>query len=360
MALSTTRLRTLLAAVRADVDSGRVPACQVAVGLDNGVVAFEAYGDAGTGTRFAARSVTKALVASAIWLLVGEGLLDPAAPVHRYIPEFGADGRERVTVDDLWLHTAGLPKAPMAWRDGIDAGRRRRQFTLWRPEYEPCTRYAYHGASAHWVLADLLERLGGADYRDFVDRRVCQPLGLPRVLGVPADAQDDVATVVYTGSGEWGGGTPAEDQAMNEPEVRAAGLPGGGAILTAVDLVRFYQALLHNPGRLWDPAVLADVTGTVRCEFVDPLFGVPCNRSRGLVIAGTDGKHTRRHGAFGHTNSPAAFGQCGAHFQVAWADPATGLSFSYLTSGVDPDSRWEIERAVRLSTHAASLLDPAG
>ena len=360
MDLVAARLQALLDAARADVDAGLVPACQVAVGLEGEIVAFETFGDAGPGTRFAARSITKALVASAIWLLLGEGLLDPDAPVGRYVPEFDADGRETVTVDHLLLHVAGLANAPMTWRDGAEADRRRRQFTRWRPETRPGSWYAYHGASAHWVLADIIERLTGTDFRDFVHERVCRPLGLPRVLGVPPEAQDDIATVMWMGSGEWGGGTPAIDQSMNDPEVRAAGLPSGGALLTAADLARFYQALLHDPERLWDPEVLADATGTIRCELRDPIFRVPCNRSRGLVIAGADGKHTRRYGAFGHTNSPAAFGHAGAHFQVAWADPATGLSFSYLTNGVAPESTWEIERAVRLSTHAASLLDPAG
>jgi CubicO group peptidase (beta-lactamase class C family) len=357
--LEPARLTALRAAAHADVRTGRVPACQFAVGHKGKVIVAETFGDAGPGTRFAARSITKALIASAVWLLLGEGPLDPAAPVGRYLPEFDADGREAVTVDHVLLHTAGLQDATMSRADGVDPDRRRRRFRTWRPVTTPGERYRYHSTSAGWVLADLIERLSGTDFRDFLYERVCEPLGLPRVLGVPPGEQDDIATVTWTGPGEWGGGTPELDRSMNDPDVRAAGLPASGALLTAADLARFYQALLHNPGGLWDPAVLADATGTIRCTLWDPIFGAPCNRSRGLVVAGDDGRHTRRYGAFGHTSSPAAFGHAGAHFQIAWADPATGLSFAYLTNGVIGSSAAEIDRGVRLSTHAASLLDPA-
>ena len=119
----------------------------------------------------------------------------------------------------------------------------------------------------------------------------------------------------------------------------------------------FYQALMANPGGLWDPDLLAEPTGRIRCTLPDPLMGVPVNRSLGLVIAGDDGLHVMRYGAFAEGNSPRAFGHAGMHVQVAWADPATGISFCYLTNGLDTDSGREGVRSLRLSNLAASLGD---
>ncbi len=34
--------------------------------------------------------------------------------------------------------------------------------------------------------------------------------------------------------------------------------------MRAADLALYYQAILHNPGEMWRPDVLADVTGRVR------------------------------------------------------------------------------------------------
>jgi CubicO group peptidase (beta-lactamase class C family) len=53
----------------------------------------------------------------------------------------------------------------------------------------------------------------------------------------------------------------------------------------------------------------------------------------------------------GRTLSPRAFGHNGAGGQLAWGDPATGLSLGYCTNGID---RNEIRQA-RRGTAIASL-----
>jgi CubicO group peptidase (beta-lactamase class C family) len=140
------------------------------------------------------------------------------------------------------------------------------------------------------------------------------------------------------------------------PGGRAAGVPGGGAVMTAADLGRFYSALLADPVGVWKPEVLADATGNIRCTFPDPLLGAPVNRTIGLVVAGDDGKHTMRYACFGAGVSPRAFGHAGAHGQVAWADPATGLAFAYLHNAVDRDVFQEGKRAVIVASRAAELV----
>jgi CubicO group peptidase (beta-lactamase class C family) len=341
----------LINAARADVESGAVPACQIAVARDNEIVAFETFGDAGSTTRFSVFSATKPIVASAVWLLIADGLVDVTLRVCDYIPEFAVNGKETVTVEQVLLHTSGFPNAVMSNADGSDAPRRRAQFAQWELEWQPGTRFEYHPSVAHWVLADLIERVSNQDFRDFVEQRVCTPIGLPRVLGLPLDAQADIAPLVAVGE-------PPPDAAsflLNEPEVRRAGNPGGGAVMTAPDLARFYQALLHNPHALWDAAVLADATAHIRCTFDDPLMGVPVNRTLGLVVAGDDGKHILRQAIFGNGNSPRSFGHAGAHAQAAWADPDTGISFAYLNNAVTSDIMRAGIRGNRLATITAAL-----
>ena len=131
-------------------------------------------------------------------------------------------------------------------------------------------------------------------------------------------------------------------------------MPGGGGVTRAADLALFYQALLTNPGDLWDADVLADATGNVRNRFPDPWFGVAANRTLGLVVAGDDGNaHMRMN--FGRTVSPRAFGHAGAGGQIAWADPETGISFCYLTNGLDAHVLREARRGLALSSRAAVL-----
>jgi CubicO group peptidase (beta-lactamase class C family) len=125
--------------------------------------------------------------------------------------------------------------------------------------------------------------------------------------------------------------------------------------MRAADLALFYQGLLNNPGGLWDAAVLDDAKTNVRCTFPDNLLHVPVNRTLGLVLAGDDGQHFMRYGSFGVANSPRSIGHAGAHMQIGWADPETGISFAYCTNGIDADVMKEGARGVNLSGIAAAL-----
>lgn len=84
----------------------------------------------------------------------------------------------------------------------------------------------------------------------------------------------------------------------------------------------------------------------------DPVYGVAANRGLGSVIAG-DASRTLR--GFGHGSSPGAMGHNGAGGQIAWVDPASGLSFVYLTSGHDRNPIREARRTVALASLAADL-----
>jgi CubicO group peptidase (beta-lactamase class C family) len=238
---------------------------------------------------------------------------------------------------------------------GADPERRVATLAKWELEWEPGTRFEYHGTSAHWVLVDLIERLGGMDFRDYIEQRVCAPLGLPRLLGIREDDQANLAPLVTVGDGPLDSAVDSRLMRLGEPAVRAAGAPGYGAIMRAADLALFYQGVMRNPGGLWDAAVLDDAKTNVRCEFPDNLMQVPVNRTLGLVLAGDDGQHFMRYGSFGVANSPRSIGHAGAHMQIGWGDPESGISFAYCTNGLDADVMKEGARGVNLSGIAAAL-----
>jgi CubicO group peptidase (beta-lactamase class C family) len=360
------RLAELRTRVRREIDAGLLPSCQFALARNGRLAAYEVFGDAGLDTRYVIFSATKAFVASTAWLLIGEGSLDIDRRVAEYIPEFATNGKDVVTVEQVMLHTSGFPRAPLGPPNWADRDKRLEAFAKWRLNWEPGTAHEYHPTSAHWVLAELVERIAGSDYRDVIHERVTEALGLDRVVGIPADEQDGIAELSLCGEPA----SPEElqqifgvpelpvtevtDEALlsfNRADVRDVGVPGGGGIATAATVALFYQALLHNPDTLWDPDVLADATGHVRNTFPDPLFGATANRALGVVVAGDDGKANRR--GFGHTQSPRTFGHNGAGGQIAWADPDSGLSFCYVTNGRDLNPIREGRRGIGLSSRAA-------
>jgi CubicO group peptidase (beta-lactamase class C family) len=361
------RVKILLDRCRRDVDDGVLPSCQVALAMDDEIVVEEAFGDATAATRYAVYSATKPFVAGAVWQLISDGAVDTDRRAAEYVPEFATNGKDVVTVEQVMLHTGGFPQAPLRPPQWDTSAGRREAFARWRLNWEPGTAYEYHPTSAHWVLAEIINAVTGRDYRDVVADTVTTPLGLPRVLGLPADQQEGIATVEVWGDPvdpdeleaaigvrqlEVGEVTDDALLSFNLADVRAVGVPGGGGVMRASDLARFYQALLHNRGRVWDPAMLADVTGRVRNRLPDRATGIPANRTLGLVQAGDDDLAPFR--GFGRTVSPRTFGHNGAGGQVAFADPATGLSFGYCTNGLDADILRQWRRVSGIASRAGA------
>ena len=371
MGINRNAVTAMLDRARREVDDGMLPSVQVALGHEGEIVAEEVFGDATIDTRYPVFSCTKAFVAAAVWALIGDGLIDVSRRVAEIIPEFASNGKEGITIEQVMLHTAGFPHAPMRTLVGSTAPARRERFAMWRLNWEPGSSFEYHATSAHWVLADLIERVTGQDFRDVVEQRVTQPNGLPRVLGIASAQQQGIATLAIIGE-------PATAEelrallgvdslpvtevtadallAFNDPDQRAVGVPGGGGLMRARDLALFYQALLHNTAGAWSPAVLADATGHVRSRVPDRYTKVPANRSLGLVLAGDDGfSHIR---GMGRTVSPRTFGHNGAGGQLAWADPVTGLSLGYCTNGLDQNVVREARRGTSISSLAGVCTGP--
>jgi CubicO group peptidase (beta-lactamase class C family) len=355
----------LAARIERDVDEGLLPAAQFALALDGEIVEERVFGDAGPDTRFCLFSATKPFVAATVWRLIAAGDLDPRLPVTTWFPAFGANGKEAITLEQVMLHTSGFPSAPMGPAHWSSRSTRQERMAAWRLNWEPGTRYEYHPTAAHWVLAELVETVTGRDHRDAVHALVTGPLGLPRIVGVPLDDQDDIASLRLVGEPATAEelmaafGVPAlpatevTDEAVsrfNEPEVRAVGVPGGGGFARARDVARFYQALLHGDPDVWPADLLQDVTTNVRNRLPDPA-GTPANRTLGLLVAGDDGYANVR--GFGRTASPATFGHNGAGGQIAWADPATGLSFAFVTNGYDRHEVRQPRRTTSLGSLAA-------
>jgi len=369
--LSTEQLARLRARARRDVDEGLLPSCQIALALDGQIIHEEAFGTATTDTRYVVFSATKPFVAGVMWQLVSEGQIELSEPVATYVPAFATLGKEVVTVEQVMLHTSGFPNAPLGPPRWSTREGRLEAFARWRLEFTPGTAFQYHPTSAHWVLAELITAVTGEDHRDAVARRITGPLGLPRLLGLPVGDQHGVAPLAVTGEPagpdelEAALGirelpasevTDAALVAFNDPSFREVGVPGGGGVMRAGDLARFYQALLHNPGPVWHADLLADVTGRVRNRLPDPLTGVPANRTLGLVQAGGDGHSAAR--GMGRTVSARAFGHNGAAGQIAFADPLSGLSFAYCTNGIDANVVRQWRRGSALASLAGSCVAP--
>ncbi|MFI5307730.1 MAG: serine hydrolase domain-containing protein [Polyangiales bacterium] len=375
------KLEALFERAEREVQQGLLPAVQIAIARNGKLAGFRSFGNvkhegrpapATNDTLFCVFSCTKAITSAAAWLLIQEGKLAIDERVTDIVPEFGTHGKDVIRVEQLLTHTAGFPRAPFPPTDFLDRKLRLQRFADWRLNWEPGSRFEYHPSSSMYVVAEIIERRSGHAFGDFVRERIAKPLGLPDLwVGLPRALHARLADIEHVGEkltaedyARMGLRAPPETEVtedaltlFNRPEAREAGIPGGGGTMTAAELALFYQALLHE-GRghdgtpIWQPDVLRMARQIRSGELRDPGHGRLANRALGIIIAG-DADRTFR--GFGHTNSELAFGHGGAGGQIAWADPATGISIGYCTSGHDRNPLRAGRRTVGIGSRAASV-----
>jgi len=342
------KLEAVFARARRDTEDGTLPGAQVAVARNGRLVGFRTFGEARVAgvvepatneTLYSIFSSTKAVVAAAVWTLFEDGLLRLEERVADIIPEFATNGKDVVTVEQAMLHIGGFPLAPLGPGQWETREGRLAAFSRWRLNWEPGTRFEYHATSLHWVLAEIIERRTGVEYRQFLRQRIIEPMGLEHLyVGLPAELNDRVADVYHVEPptpppGGWGEVTPEAILAFNRPEVRAVGVPGGGCIARAAELALFYQPLVNggmaaNGKRIMKAETIEWATRVRTKEFHrDPILGHPINRALAVQVAGGDGKANLR--GFGNTASARAFGHGGAGGQIGWGDPVSGISVGY-------------------------------
>ncbi|HUY26643.1 MAG TPA: serine hydrolase domain-containing protein, partial [Candidatus Binataceae bacterium] len=195
--LDSAKVEALLERAQREVHEGLLPSVQIAIARNGKIAAMRTFGRAVQGgadqpatdqTLYTIFSCTKAIMSSAAWILIGEGKLDPAERVAAIIPEFASNGKDKITVEQVLLHVGGFPNAPYAQDEWLDRNKRLERFAKWRLEWPVGSKFEYHPTSGFWVIAEIIERRTGKNFRDFVRERIALPLGLPELrVGLPRE-----------------------------------------------------------------------------------------------------------------------------------------------------------------------------
>jgi CubicO group peptidase (beta-lactamase class C family) len=173
----------------------------------------------------------------------------PDDPVAAHVPEFGAAGKERITVRQLLDHTSGLrPELP--FHDCPDAAARAALLWAEAPLAEPGTRRIYSDLNLI-AVQHVLERATGEALDALVRERVTDPLGMYDTRFNPPASWIPRIAATEDQRRPWG----RLDRGMlrgtvhDENAYAMGGVAGhAGLFSTAWDLALFCRALLDRGG----------------------------------------------------------------------------------------------------------------
>jgi CubicO group peptidase (beta-lactamase class C family) len=364
--LRTDRIDALVSTIERHVADGHYPGCQFAIARRGRLLLERSIGlarvaparvPASRDTLWLMYSNTKVIVATALWRLAEDGAFGFGDRVSDHVPDFARHGKRDVTIHQVITHQGGFPNAQLDREGWDDRGARLRSVCDFTLEWTPGSRISYHPLSAHWVLAVLIESLTRRDFREVLRDTVIEPLGLGADLVVGLRPEHDARAA------DMHEPLPAFDSAAPGLRIvkdtasatwKRGGAPGGGGYGTARGLAALYQMMLAGGTlgghRLLSPRTLAYALRDHTGDRIDDYMGMPMHRGLGPHLRGT----TPSIRGLGSLAAPDVFGHGGVGSSYCWADPASGVSFAYLTNSRVPDP-WHSLRMDRISNlvHAA-------
>ena len=339
----------------------QIPGAVLIVGHDGKVVHRKAYGSRALEPRreemtldtvFDCASLTKVLATTtAILQLWEQGRFRMSDPVAKYLPEFGQNGKQDITIRQLLVHYSGLaPDLDLTkpWEGKETAYRMAFEDP---PERAPGAAFVYSDVN-FIVLGALVERLSGEPLDAYTTKHIFGALGMRETRFLPPSSWE--ARIAPT----------EEDEnhhllrgVVHDPTARRMGGVAGhaGVFSTADDLALFAQALLDGGRGVLTPATIAKMTAPQQPVNGTALRGFgwdidsPLSTNRGELLP---------VGGYGHTGFTGT---------SLWIDPATKTYIVLLTNAVhmnavpakEKGSAVSLRTKVATAVAAALALDPA-
>jgi CubicO group peptidase (beta-lactamase class C family) len=249
-------------------------------------------------------STTKTMAAICVLVLADRGALELDAPVARYWPEFGANGKADVTVSHVMSHSSGLagfdPPLETAeilydWEACVA------RLAAQAPWWEPGQHCGYHAITQGYLQGEIVRRVTGQSLGRFFAQEIAGPLGADFHIGLDPEHDARVADLVPPEAGIAAAALANPDSIAartllsapitgREPRTRAwrgAEIPAAGGIGNARSVARVHAALACG-GEL-DGVELMSEAGVARAleeqiRAKDLVLGVPIGFGNGFGL----------------------------------------------------------------------------
>jgi CubicO group peptidase (beta-lactamase class C family) len=301
-------------------------------------------------------STTKGITAILAHRLVDQGRLDLDAPVAKYWPEFAAAGKEKIPVNYLLSHRAGLPAvrkqlpsdAYFNWPQMCAA------LAAHEPWWEPGTKHGYHAITFGYLVGEVIRRITGKTPGTCLREEISGPHQLDIHIGVGASFDSRIAELV---------GAPPPPPNKADPLLAMASDPESITFKAIANPVPVIDPKLIN-SRAWRGAEVPAANGHATAHDLARLYGAlatggaldgrqiltPASIVRAYTeqAVGPDvvlGQKTRWGLGFALSQpetplgpNPHTFGHPGAGGSIGFADPDAGVSFGYVMNQMGADA----------------------
>ena len=320
--------------IEAALHRKELPGCVVAIGSRQGLHYLQAFGERTSGepmtldTRFDLASLTKPVAtAASVMLLAERGVLDLSARASAYLPELNVPDKRAITLEQLLLHTSGLPKVNPLVESEQGRSHARRSIAAETLLSPPGSHFEYSDLG-FILLGEVVANVTSLTLDGFAESQLFAPLAMhtthfnPTLAEAdryaPTELRDDV---VIRG-------------VVDDPRAyRLSGVAGhAGLFSTAHDLSRFSRMLLGQ-GELEGVRVMTPATVA---RFLAPHRVPGATRSLGFDVLSP-----YAHGR-GRSLSDTAVGHGGYTGTSLWIDPERDLFVLLLSNRVHVGPRGTI------------------
>ncbi len=348
--VSSERLDRIDGVVKAAIERGDLPGAVVLIVHRDQVVFRRAYGLRSkkpvevamtADTVFDLASLTKPMAtATSLMLLVEQGKVRVSDPVVKYLPAFAAKGKDKITIEQLLLHTSGLiaDNAVADYKDGHDKAIER--ICDLEPAQPPGSKFVYSDLN-YILLGEIVTKVSGKPLDDFAKANIYTPLGMKATGFKPNDDLKKRCAPTEQRDGHWMIGE------VHDPRSYLLGGVAGhaGLFSTADDLAVYARMLLHE-GSLNGKRILSPQT--VR------LMTTPRDVPRGQRTYGWD---VRTSFSSNRGELFKGFGHTGFTGTSLWLDPDSQTAVIFLSNRVHPNGKGNVSRVRgQVATLAAAAI----
>ena len=345
--------------IRQAVKRGDMPGAVLAVGHGGKIVHRDVFGYRSLvpehapmewDTVFDMASLTKVVVTALAIMQLWEQkyfLLDD--PVSRFLPDFGVNGKEKITIRQLLTHYSGLPpdvELSDTW-SGKEEGVRRAFSAV--PVEKVDTKFIYSDIN-FIVLGLLVEHFSRLSLKDYAHRYIFNPLKMNQSTFLPLSGENPDAIVMSIAPTQrLEDGTLLRGVVHDPTSRRMGGVTGhAGLFSDAHDMALYAQALLDR--RAGRPSDFPLARETV-VMMTTPQSPAGAKDVRGLGWDIDSHYSTPRGDVF----PVGSFGHTGFTGTSVWMDPASDSWVVLLTNRVHPSGGGG-KQIVRLRHDVATIV----